>query len=81
MLVASICAKRFHRHYSGQSALLNRHSRGTSAVCANEDLRRWLTADLTQARGRGQALPAGLTVRPCFPAPPKVDNVPACLSP
>ena len=30
--VVSIRAKRFHRHYSGQIALLNRHCRGTTTV-------------------------------------------------
>ena len=29
LLVVPVCAKRFHMHYSGQRALLNRHYRGT----------------------------------------------------
>ena len=32
ILVAPICARLFHRHYSGQLALLNRRYRGTSTL-------------------------------------------------
>ena len=32
LLVVPVCAKRFHRHYSGQPALLNPHYRGTTTV-------------------------------------------------
>ena len=32
LLLVPVCANRFHRHYSGQSALLNRQYRGISNV-------------------------------------------------
>ena len=32
LLVVPTCAKRFHRYYSGQPTLLNRHYRGTTIV-------------------------------------------------
>ena len=39
LLVVPTCAKRFHRQYSGQRALLNRHYRGTLMRVAHRPLR------------------------------------------